>query len=326
MNGHCVYLIMRKAVNYLLAQQQRNGSFYLKDSSAFDIWETIQALLALHAARRCLADISDVFFSAGCQFLLAHEDRSGRVIHGTYARGYCVETTSEYVRLLLVIGGNARTKARNILCSILNERKSNDLWKIANLEVPTHLQTYPSVTGFAIRALLQDPYVADDIVEPSLSRVCATMNQHGHWDAPWQFYGSPFYALSVLYPLLHQFRTIRRVGNAHKRTWQFLADSQNTDGYWTYNESIFPLKISTELHTALALTGIGSDFSPNTQEMWNRGIIWLCERQTQEGNWTGGIFPHPDTTKVKYEDIFCTSLIMMLIVRDIQRNLTMATA
>ena len=94
---------VRRAVSYLGKKQRPDGSI-ADPSRTFDVWETINAVLAISSWPEEVAPNGADVMAKAVTFLKASEGSQGMVSHGSrFANSYCLETSTEYIRARLAL-------------------------------------------------------------------------------------------------------------------------------------------------------------------------------------------------------------------------------
>ncbi len=306
---------VRKATLFLKKNQNLNGAICEKKYKEFDVWETINAVIALSLWKdKINYDIDSVIKNA-LNFLKSSENQNGMVSHNSKDRAtYCLETSSEYIRLLTMLNKKLDAVTGKKLSFLKKQQLPSGRWKIVSPVIPAKLQEFPSVTAFALRAFLYANQKSK-YGSQSLRFLSSSQRTQGDWGVEWEYYGTPFYAMEpVLYVLSvnnkrHKFdRTIQKAKN-------YLITHQNSNGYWFYKLKGFNNLPSAELQTALALQCCFHCGFKSNDKIILKGINWLLRKQRRNGCWFGGYFPHPNSRTQKREDIYATSQVLIMLYR-----------
>lgn len=305
-----------KAVDYLLKQQKQSGAVYI-DSGLFNVWETINAVLAVLSWEEVLQKDFDYFTKKALKFLKTSENNDGMVLHRKEHNGsYCLETSSEYIRLLTLL--KIKTVSEEIIKKksiyLKKQQIADGTWKMMSSEIREDLQKFPSVIAFAFRALSES---GDNCVyeKEALLFIKNTQNKDGHWGIDWRFYGTPFYAMEPVLDVMQKNNKAGYFNNNIKKAKKFILKSQRSDGSWFFKLDGFKNFPSAELQTALALSSLLHCNLEVTDIHIQKGIDWLLMKQREDGSWRGGYFPVPGFMVRKVEDIYATSQILMLFYR-----------
>ncbi len=306
----------RRAVGYLHGVQQDSGQIILGHHKIYNVWETVEAVRAILLWQTDSDLESDAAIKSALAFLKTAETPAGMVLHNSDHQGsFCVETTAEYIRLLALLEerdaieqGTAERKARYLKSRQLPSGE----WRIESAAIPIHLQTVPSVTGFALGAMAATNTPPRDL-NAAMQFLRASQKREGHWGGAWQYYGTPFYVMEPVLNALRQYNVDGANDDVIEKAREFLFKSQTQNGSFEDGmgkEGNWP---SAELQTALGLRSLlGSGVHANHSSI-EKGIEWLLTKQSKNGSWNGGTFPFLNPRHEKKEDIFCTSQILILL-------------
>ena len=304
---------VQKAIDYLVKNipipHSTDGGHSI---SYFDVWETINAMQCILAWSRLVSiDIRNLFNTA-YKFLSGSENSEGMVFHfSEHAGTFCLETSSEYIRLL----SSHRYSPINTLQKALyvrDRQMPSGNWNIVSNVIPSELQAFPSVTGFALRAL-ETCEIGPLYLDDSIGFLLDTQDAQGHWGVAWEYYGSPYYPMVPILLVLSSASHQHNHESAIHKSRDFLHLTQDEDGSWFYtipHQNKIP---SRELHTSLALQSLFhcGEYSNSSIE---KGVHWLLSSQLDDGSWFGGFFPHPDPMIQKSEDLYATSQSLTAIL------------
>ncbi len=311
-----IHQAAQRGMRYLSSLQQKNGQIIIGHHKIYNVWETMEAARAISLWRPNSNLKNDSAIQSALAFLRTAETSVGMVLHHSEHQGsFCVETSAEYVRLLAFLEkrnavepGAAERKARYL--------KSRQLlsgeWRIESAAIPIHLQTVPSVTGFALGAMAATDMLPRDL-KAALQYLRASQKKEGHWGGAWQYYGTPLYVMEPVLSALRHHNVDGAYDDVIEKARGFLFKSQTQDGRFDDGmgkEGNWP---SAELQTALGLRSLlGSGVHANHSSI-RKGIEWLLTKQSENGSWNGGTFPFPNPRHKKKEDIFCTSQTLLLM-------------
>jgi hypothetical protein len=311
--------IVKEAIDFLKHNQQADGAVCESAYPVFNVWETIQSLNAtLLWTRHGQFYIEPRFYTRGLAFLKSAEKSSGLVLHNNraeYQDLFCVETSAEYIRLLLRLSPQMKPDMAAKLQVIQALQMPTGYWHVASPEVPPELQAFPSVTAFAMRALAYGDYRSkyDSL---ALDFLMQSQKDEGHWGVEWQYYGTPFYPMEPILNVLAQRNQQGRYDRALQKAKKYLLNSQHNDGRWYYPLGGFRSHLSAETQTALALQCcFACGLTPGDAAVV-KGMKWLLSRQEIDGSWNGGEFPIPNArNKCKREEVYATSLTLIALYR-----------
>ena len=304
----------KRGIEYVVKQQRRSGRIISGEYDLFDIWDTVEAAHAITLWKDEFGFTGDDILASALSFIERHEMSEGMVLQNSGKDSvYCTETSSEYVRLLQKADNRALNQAaREKLAVLRGKQSAAGYWKVGSREVPAELQRFPSVTAYVLRAFAEG---AERSLYPEKAYryLCSSQNLHGHWGIAWHYYGTPFYAMSVIMEVLHANNSGGSYDPQLNRAERYILSMQRKDGSFYYRLKGFENAVSPELHTALALQALLHRTSGQARRALDRGIFWLLRRQKADGSWNGGFFPVPVPEYRKKEDMFCTSAVLILL-------------
>ncbi len=288
-----------RGVSYLTGLQRPSGAITAFDDTIFDVWETLASLRAIVAVAG--ARFRDAV-EAGLAFAAGAERDGGRLLHTSdFTEGSCLETTAEYVSLRVAASRAALPvvpPAAPLIESIRADQTPFGCWPILSRSITAELQTFPSATAFALQALRDVGVEPLDLGGARLF-LRATQNDQGHWGAPWQFFGTPYYAMA---PILEVLRDDPAAGPVRDRARSLLVRSQSEDGSWRQGAP------SAELQTALGVRAALAAGMSGQGEGILRAAAFLRRSQRADGGWNGGTFPLPSSMgRVQREDVYATA-------------------
>jgi len=304
------------ALIYLKRHQHENGAISLTRQSAFDVWETIQAARALALWQADMGLPLQPIVKAALHFLKKAETPQGLVLHSSlHKNSYCVETTSDYIRLLALLVKQNLASPMDVIQKtsyLIKGQLPSGAWKIENPTVPDKLQIFPSVTGFALCA------IAAAETEPlnlkaAIHYLKSTQTDVGHWGFAPPYYGTPFYVTSPVLTAFKSYPNAARLEETIQKGRAFLLSCQQKDGGFLDNISQNEPWPSPELQTILALTSLLQCNVTDDLSAISKGLNWLLDRQRPDGSWNGGWFPMTAREAEKKEDIYCTSLVLVFL-------------
>lgn len=257
----------------------------------FQEWDSVNALKAMAIWRDVAGCERPAVVDGILGFLRSRETSGGMLRWGEREVGpgeYCTETSAEYVSALTLLGreDEARPKA-----GVLRSRQlPSGAWAEMHPHIPNAFQTEPSVTGFALDALMGldvEPLYLDD----ALAFLVRAQKDEGHFGINWYYYNTHYYLLRPAVSVLATFGHHAAVARARA----FTLSDQRADGSWYSEVEGFEGLSSPELHTALALRTLAHTGMTAADAHVARAIGWLLERRREDGSWDGGRYPYPDT-------------------------------
>jgi hypothetical protein len=291
-----------RGLDHLVAQQRDDGAIADRDNPLFETWETVLAARALigsatPAHRDALAGA--MRFIAGqhnAQQLLCHNRRCRAAT--------CVETSAEYLHLLLDLGQSDGVRSR--LPALRAHQQPDGRHRVANPDVREVLD-FASVTAFVLSVATRAGAIeADD--RRAWRWLRKRQQRDGSFGVAWEYYGSTGYAG---WPAMQTVDAGAWRGASALRS-RFLLHAratQQADGRWHATSADAAPAISDELATIFMLLAL-------TQEDGDaraRGVAWLRSRQRADGAWSGGWFPIPETRLRKREDVVATALAVLVL-------------
>ncbi len=306
------------ALHYLERRQKTDGAICDDAHPGFNVWETILAARAIHAWAQEASFEAGPLLIRALHFLFRAENSAGMVYHNDtdeFPDTYCLETSAEYIQLMLALYPSVRPEIRAKLAFVRQAQLDSGEWNVVNPTVPEDFQRFPSVTAYALKALALGEIVPIH-ENAALDALLDTQATAGHWGANWMVYGTPNYALALVLEALAPHRANQREEQSMERAQEFLRESQQPDGSWHRAVEGAVRQPSAELHTALALQACLSTGLGPASETVQRGTAWLLGRQRPDGSWDGGFFPTPaDYRTVKREDVYATAQALLALHR-----------
>ncbi|MCO6010815.1 terpene cyclase/mutase family protein [Actinoallomurus purpureus] len=276
----------------------------------FQEWDSVNALKATALWRDAVSFDDAGLVEGVLAFLRAREKPSGMLSWGVKETGpaeYCTETSSEYIASLTLLGhlDDARRKA-----AFLRSRQlPSGPWEEVHSHIPRAFQAEPSVTGFALMALLGldiEPLYLDE----ALDFLAKAQKDGGHFGINWYYYNSHYYLIRPAVAALASYGYHAVAGAAR----DFVLARQRHDGSWHSEVEGFGDFSSPEQHTALALRTLADAGMTTGDPAVRRGVTWLLGRRRPDGSWFGGRYPFPDTSAYREfdaaQDVFTTSQVL----------------
>ncbi|MBB5160020.1 prenyltransferase/squalene oxidase repeat-containing protein [Saccharopolyspora phatthalungensis] len=276
-------------------------------------WDTINALKAI-ALWRDQVDYDDRgTVDAVLKYLRSCEKPNGLISWGTLETApseYCTETTSEYISSLTHLGLVDEAKKKAMV--LRSQQLPSGPWSEVHPHVPKAFQTVPSVTGFALGALLGldiEPLYVDE----ALNFLVSTQHDDGHFGINWFYYNTYYYLTRPVTAALANFGHYTAVA----ATRDFVLSQQREDGSWYTQVQGFSDFSSPELHTTLALETLVHAGMDADERAVSKGIAWLLTRLRPDGSWYGGPYPYPETDSYRdfraLQDVYATSQVLGLL-------------
>ena len=292
---------LTSGVHFLLKQQNADGSIYQQNSPIFKVWETANALVAVHTVQSNSSPAKEKMLS----FLLSARRQDGSFYHTiSFAeQEFCIETTA--VGLLALWLGGKKQETQKGASFLLHKQSPSGSWEIGTPAIKRD-RFFPSVTGYALStlALLE---LSPDNDNKGIDFILDSQQSDGSWGSSPVYYGTPYYSIraNLLTLKLHN----QQESTSYQKAIQYVLDNQNQDGSWGPPGSPRP---SRALRTTLAINSLL--IHPNKQCLpaIQAGVFWLIQEQKEAGNWDGGFFVENFHKK---EDVFTTAMAILALKR-----------
>jgi len=292
---------LTSGVHFLLKQQNADGSIYQQNSPIFKVWETANALVAVHTVQSNSSPAKEKMLS----FLLSARRQDGSFYHTiSFAeQEFCIETTA--VGLLALWLGGKKQETQKGASFLLHKQSPSGSWEIGTPAIKRD-RFFPSVTGYALStlALLE---LSPDNENKGIDFILDTQQSNGSWGSSPVYYGTPYYPIraNLLALKLHD----QHESASYQKAIQYVLDNQNQDGSWGPPGSPNP---SRALRTALAINSLLIHPEKQCIPAIQAGVFWLIQKQKEAGNWDGGFFVENFHKK---EDVFTTSMAILALKR-----------
>lgn len=256
---------IEKGIKFLNDSQTQSGNFGTK--GFFDVWETANALLAMHSVYHQLN--SDVIKN-GLDFLKKHQQENGRFHWGsTDNKLFCTETTALCGLVFTLYG-----LEENAEKAWMYLKKTEDWYQVFDKQGNKLFHKFPSILGYILNFAV---YHDEKLVEDNLEYFQGNQNEVGSWGVHASYFQSEFYAIKEIISVLNKYSI-----NSTK-TQELVSLYQNYDG--GYGFSTNPFK-SDALPTSMALRSIIiQSVDQYMRDMVNKGINWLINNQNYNGAW-----------------------------------------
>ncbi|MGO4614966.1 prenyltransferase/squalene oxidase repeat-containing protein [Nocardia sp. 2YAB30] len=299
------------AIEYFQRCQQPDGSIAEDpDIQVFREWDSVNALKAIALWRNQSAVDTTATVTSILEFLSTREKPTGMLSWGAIEVGpaeYCTETSSEYISALTLLG---RVELAYERAEFLRRKQlASGPWEEVHSHVPKAFQTEPSVTGFALMALVGldlEPIHLD----AALDFLAEKQRGEGHFGINWYYYCTHYYLMRPAVAALASFGDYPAVAAAR----DFVLAQQRTDGSWFSEVDGFGNVAAPEQHTALALATLGHAGMTAEDPPVRLAIGWLLERRRPDGSWFGGRYPYPETESYSAfrapQDVFTTAQVL----------------
>lgn len=292
-----------RAGDWLVAQQREDGAIVDAANPLFETWESVIAARALAHSR---SDAHRAALRRSVAFLAGQQNADGLLCHNRRcAQATCVETSAEYLQLLIDLGRRDQAAAR--WPALMAHRQADGRFLVGNPDVRERTD-YASVTAFVL-AVGERLRIENPTLQRSRDWLLEQQTATGDFGSAWEYYGTPAYAL---WPVARALRAGRGPSHeARQRILDWAGASQRDDGSWTMASADATHRVSSALDTALmllALKQIGA----------RRAAIASAEAallrlQMPDGHWDGGRFPIPSVAYEKREDVFATAIAILAL-------------
>jgi squalene cyclase len=301
---------IEKAGNFLQHIQRADGAICDTANPLFDSWETILAATALFNIN---PDTNAHVFKRSLSFLRMNENPDKLICHNQKCRaGYCLETTSLYFSLLLKTGDRANVQER--LKKIISFQNETGEWEIGNPDVREQ-KDFPSVTAFVL-AILGEAGKEPVLNEQAYDWLLGKQHNEGHWGYGWEYYGCPAYTLWASMKAL-KYNNSPAAISAKEKAIQYISSRQQENGSWHFIEPKYQKQTSPVLQTTFMLLALQEAGAGNWTVL-NKGVNFLLQQQTENGNWDGGYFPIPSAQYIKEEYVLATSLAILVLITHLE--------
>lgn len=297
-----------RALEFLLSQQQVNGSFSDSTNPLFNVWETILVCDALETVGTPTALEA---FSKARAFLYSSENEQGLICHNSKCReATCVETSAYYLTLC------CRAEEGNPgppFAALSSMQEGEGYWDVRNPDV-REITNYPSVTAFVVNLFEACGYM-DYNRDKALDFIVKKQLPDGAWGQHWEYYNTPGYAL---WQCMRALKNEEKYAENYARALEFVLKTQHKDGSWYYEDPAIPNVTSAELQTALMAQCLQSEKDPRAVEALSRALAFLIDQQQANGSFNGGYFPIHNARYKKAEYLLATSLTLIALQKQLK--------
>ncbi|MFI7123135.1 prenyltransferase/squalene oxidase repeat-containing protein [Amycolatopsis sp. NPDC049868] len=279
------------ALEYLRSCRLPDGSIAEDPASlVFHNWDSVNALKAFALWQDTVGFKDEAVVSGILRFLHSCEAPNGMIHSGIPDIGpasYCTETSGEYIDTLARLGLREAAWQRADFLRSQQHRKGN--WDLVDPRVPPGFQSMPSVTAFALIALLASEAKPDSL-DDALTFLTRSQKPAGDFGANRFYYNSIWYVVRPVTIVLARFGYHPQVAAVR----DLVRRRQQPDGSWSGAESdSMAVTVSAELETAWALETLVHAGLTAADSSVRRGLSWLLGRRRPNGSWYGGRYPFP---------------------------------
>lgn len=291
-------LAISRGQAFLSRIQQPDGAICDTTNPLFDVWETVEAALALSTQPRATGDS---IVQRALTFLQHAHNAQQLLCHNRACQAEtCVETSAEYLTLLARFNRVEAISAPFDTLASLQLPAGN--WLVANPDVLTDT-AFPSVTGFALNAM-REANAFRGIRLAGEQWLIAQQLPQGHWGQSWEYYGCTAYALWANLRALQP--SVSASEPAIQKAKNYILQTQLPDGSWD-DAAKAERRVSPALQTALMLSCLDPNGSLEERQAGEKAVSFLLAQQGADGNWPGGFFPIPHRRYQKEEYVFATA-------------------
>ncbi|MDG6219718.1 MAG: terpene cyclase/mutase family protein, partial [Candidatus Thermoplasmatota archaeon] len=186
---------IEKGCNYLISQQNEDGSICLDNDRTWDVWETANSYLALFNPEMPKNKNLEKAINFICKSMRV--DGSFFVSSIYRKHDFCMETTPNCILCLYY----AKKDYRKSLNFVLDKQFENGHWEIGIPDIYKY-KDFPSVTGFNLNMLLKIG-LHGDYTQNALNWVLNNQREDGSWGSHFIYYNSPYYPMCSIMPTLN---------------------------------------------------------------------------------------------------------------------------
>lgn len=310
---------IQKGVEWLKNIQRKDGCI---GGRLWENWDTANAVLALTFVK---PDSNSI--EPAVNFLLRSQLDNGGFFYEYFPPSRediadrkdldCVETTAVALMALYKYEGKITTEIKKGVDFLFEKQGDCGGWELPYLADPKivnpNLNYFPSVTGYALRAILSiNKKPPKPMLERALNFIEETQHKNGSWGRSFCFYNTEGYAVRNMVSALSSMKTLKRPDDMKLRIEKILNSVisytkriQNSDGSWSAI-SIASKAISTSLFLQTLL------ITNDDKNSINLAVDWLLRNQEEKGFWKGGYYGrlvHPNLGRLYAvnNDVFATS-------------------
>ena len=310
---------IQRGVEWLESIQRKDGCI---GGRLWEIWDTANAVLALTST-----GIESNAIEPAVNFLLQSQLDNGGFFYECFPASrediknrrdlYCTETTSVALMAIYKYRGRVTLEIKKGLGFLYEKQRECGGWELPFLGDPeivdVRMNYFPSITGYALRAiLLIDDKPKKIVLEKALNFIEKTQRKNGSWGRSFAFYNTESYAIRNMVSALISMKTLKWPGDMRTKIEKMLNSAisytkkmQNADGSWSAI-SIASKAIATALSLQALLIAKGDRNSINL------AVDWLLRNQEEKGFWKGGYYgrllhPYLGYINEVNNDVFATS-------------------
>ena len=301
---------IERGLKWLKSMQRADGSI---GERLYEIWETANAALAF-----ILTGKNGSVVEKALEFVKLGQLEDGSFFHrylserDKHIGWYCIETSSVAAITLYKYEGYSET-VKKAIDFIKNSQNENGSWYLPHLR---YYQDYPSVTGYAIKALLAvDTHVREENIKKAIDWLESRQNKNGNWGSVPNYYNVPGYAMKnicegLMLAIRKSIGVKEQAEGMLRASLSYALRFQNPDGSWPMKgESSKNLETALQLQTLANCLEAGVCNASEIKTSVKSGLHWLLLNQREDGSWYGGkLFG-------RNVDVFVTSEVLFSLVR-----------
>jgi squalene cyclase len=296
-----VDVALQSCISWFLSNKNKNGSIGLR---RWEVWDTANAVLSLLHAGTPKANLEQ-----SIEFILKSQREDGGFFYEnlpprrkdlTAETAYCIETTSVALQSLYSYFNKVTSEIKDGVNFLLDKQTKSGGWELPYLLLKKNVvdlsrNYYPSVTGYALQALVGTKSCPRNVLFKTLDFLEKTQKNDGSWGKSDIYYNTESYAIKNITKAvtLQKKRGISpeiesRIDIVLERCIKYIKKRQLNDGSWPIEphvKGVSSKALSTSLFLqSLIFRGI------NQKDAADRGISWILSTQRSDGSWNGGVF------------------------------------
>lgn len=291
---------IQSGIQWLEHIQRKDGCI---GGKLWEVWDTANAVLALTST-----NVKSKATESAVNFLLRSQLDNGGFFYENFPASrldikdrrdlYCIETTPVALIGIYKYEKNITPEVKKGLDFLFEKQKDCGGWELPFLGeqkiVNTDKNYFPSVTGYALRAiLLIDGNHSKSMLEKALDFIDNTQHKDGSWGRAFTYYNTEGYPIRNMISALTSMQTLKwddkidlQIQRIIKSAILYTKRMQNFDGSWSAR-SISSKEISTSLYLQALLNA-----DDNDKTFINLATDWLLKHQEEKGFWKGGYYGH----------------------------------
>jgi squalene cyclase len=294
-----VNLALQNSVDWFSTNRNANASF---GHWRWEVWDTANAILALLSCRSARENLEN-----SVEFVLKNQRDDGGFFYEnlppsrkdlTTENAYCTETTSVVLQSLYSYFNEITPEIRDGINFLLKKQMECGGWELPYLleektKVDILRNYYPSVTGYALQALLVTNSCSDNVLRRALDFLEGAQKKDGSWGKSTSYYNTESYAIKNIVKAFSLAKMggipsdlDSRMNSMLERCIKYTEKRQLADGSWPirpHTTGRYSKAFSTSLYFQSLLYG-------GNRDCIDRGVFWILSNQRRDGSWKGGFF------------------------------------